>query len=96
MVGHLHQAHARQQVQRQRTPVRASRQRKRHVLPRTQMRKQRIPLRQIADGTMLRRQAVKRFATGGQQASDGAQKCRLAFTALPEQDGKALDLEAGL
>src|SRR5262245_45132972 len=60
------------------------------------MRKQGIALRQITDGTLLRQQAAKRLAAGGQQAGDGAQQCGLALSALPQQDGEALDLEVDL
>src|SRR5215210_2783345 len=58
--------------------------------------KQRIALRQIAHSTMLRWQAAERLALGGQQARDGEQQCGLALAALPQQDGKALDLKTGL
>src|SRR5262245_25099109 len=60
------------------------------------MRKQGIALRQITDGTLLRQQAAKRLAAGGQQAGDGAQQCGLALSALPQQDGEALDVEVDL
>ena len=42
---------------------------------------------------MLRQQAAKWFAMSRQQASDGAQECGLALAALPQQYGKAVDLE---
>src|SRR5215210_6990997 len=57
------------------------------------MGKQSIALRQIPHSAMLRWQAAKGLAVGGQQASKGAQQRGLALAALPQQDGKPLDLE---
>src|ERR1700730_7912707 len=57
------------------------------------MRKQGIALRQITHGTLLRQQAAEGFAFGGQQAGEGAQQGGLALAALPQQYGKALDVE---
>jgi hypothetical protein len=82
LFGYLRQLNAQQQFQRLRASPPAARQRKRDVFPGTQMRKQSIPLRQITHGTMLRQQAAKGFAFGGQQTGEGTQQGGLALAAF--------------
>ncbi len=78
-----------------RLPLRAQRpaQRIGHVLPGAQMRKQRIPLRQIAHGPALRRQGAERRALAGNEPRQRLQHRGLAFAAGAEQSGEAVHLE---
>ena len=64
-----------------------------HVLPRAQVRKQGIALRQVAHGPALRRQATKRRAVAGNQSGQGLQDRGFALATGSQQGREAAHLE---